>query len=277
MGFHNKKVIAEKMEIITRKWWFYVLLVGIPLFIPPYASKGYTPENWGDVISYTLAKAFIYEHGYLFPIFKILPVVLILSVIILKNKARAVFAAYLGCSYIFFGIGQSIAFSDKYGISIVMCNLVMFTIIAFFWFWEISAKKNNFSSIKWRADLLFIIPLAAFAFWAPVEIKTGQPDFSLVNSITNPAGVTFCMMTPLYLMFLMLYYPKINLPAFRVTCVIAIVVSLFNIIPDFFVLPKSYRWNGVLHLPLLILPVYGMIISFRKMAKHNFRNERPIT
>ncbi len=63
-----------KLERLTRKWWFFGLFVLIQ-FIPPYASKGYKIEEWGNVIQHALGNAIVHQYSDLYPIFKVIPII----------------------------------------------------------------------------------------------------------------------------------------------------------------------------------------------------------
>ncbi|RKY21198.1 MAG: hypothetical protein DRP62_08130 [Planctomycetota bacterium] len=137
-----------KLERITLKWWFFLLFVLIQ-FIPPYASKGYKfPEEWGSVISQAIGKAVIYSHSELYPIFKIIPIILLIGIIVLRNKVARLFSIYVSISYVLFAFGQSISVTEKYGVAICPINVIMFLAVAVFWIWEAVVLKNDFTFKK---------------------------------------------------------------------------------------------------------------------------------
>ena len=61
------------------------------------------------------------------------------------------------------------------------------------------------------------------------------------------------MMTPVYLAILYLHYPQINLVTLRVTGLAGIIIAVFNILMNFIMFPETLWWNGVLHIPLLMI------------------------
>ena len=61
----------KKLERITRRWWFYGLFVLMQFTIPPYASKGYRIEDWGNVIMHALSRAIVHQYSEIYPIFKV--------------------------------------------------------------------------------------------------------------------------------------------------------------------------------------------------------------
>lgn len=242
-------------------------------FVPPYASKGYQfPEQWSDVIMHSLRNAFIYSHSEIYPIFKIIPIVLIVSIIIFRNKVTRLFSIYAAISYVLFAFGQSIAVTDKYGVSICTINVLMFLIVAAFWLWEAVVLQNDLALTKRPIWRYWVVPLAVLAFWAPANPRSGLAAFSPASLFTNGAGVAFCMMTPVYVGLLTLCWPKVNLATLRVTSLVGFIIGLYNMQVNFIISPSTRWWNGVLHIPLLAISLYGLIISFKKPALQTTTN-----
>lgn len=88
-------------------------------------------------------------------------------------------------------------------------------------------------------------------------------DFNLAYLFINPAGLAFCTMTLVYLSILTLYRPKVNMATLRVTSLLGIIIGFWNMVVNFLMKPDVLWWNGVLHLPLMIVSIYAFILSFR--------------
>ena len=260
----NQGYQQGKLEWITRRWWFFGLFVLMQFTIPPYASKGYNfPEEWGDVIKHALSSPIVYSYSELYPVFKIIPIVLIVSIVIFRNKVVRLFAVYVSFSYMLFAFGQSIGLTEKYGVAICTLNLIMFPIVAAFWAWEAYVVKNDFTPTKLPIWRYWVVPLALLAFWYPLDLRTARPDFNPVYAFTNIAGAAFCMMTPVYVALLTLYWPKVNIAALRVTSLVGFIIGLYNMNLNFIMRPSTLWWNGVLHIPLLVISLYGLILSLK--------------
>ena len=252
-----------KLELITRKWWFFLLFVLLQFIVPPYASKGYNfPQDWGKVISHTLGHAIVYQHPQIYPIFKIIPIILLIGVFVFRNRLARLFALYVCFSYMLFAVGQNIAVTEEYGVSICTINVVMFLLAAALWAWEAVVLQNDFTLKKKPLWRYWVVPLAVLAFWAPAG--RGKPDFNPVYLFTNGAGTAFCMMTPVYVGLLTLYWPKVNMATLRVTSLVGFIISLYNMHLNFIVAPATRWWNGVLHIPLLAISLYGLILSLKR-------------
>lgn len=265
MRKENFEKIQEKLELVTRKWWFLLFFILFGTIVPPFVTKGFDPSKIGEIIPYLLSHALIKLCPLpLYIFFKIVPIVLIFILILYGNKISRVFSLYVGVTYLLFAVLQGIAITDKYGFGIVTGNFILMLIVAFFWFWEVFANKNNLTSQKLPIIRYWVVPLAFLAFWYPVNLESMKPDFNLAYLFTNPAGLAFCMMTPVYLGILTLYYPKVNIATFRVTSLLGIFIGFWNMVVNFLIKPDILWWNGILHFPLVFISMYALILSFRK-------------
>ena len=263
MKKENLEKIQGTLELITRKWWFLVLFILIGTITPPIVTKGFDPSKTGEIISYMLQNSLIKFCSPLYPVFKIIPIVLVFALILFGNQIGRIFSLYGGITYILFAFLQSIAITDKYGFGIVTGNFILMILVAIFWFWEASVNKNNLTPQKLPIIRYWIVPLAFLAFWYPVNLESMKPDFNLSYLFTNPAGLAFCTMTPVYLGILTLYYPKVNIATLRVTSLLGIIIGFWNIVVNFLIKPDILWWNGVLHLPLVFISIYAFILSLR--------------
>ena len=261
MNEEDIEKVQEKLESSTRKWWFYLLFVLIQ-FIPSFTSKGYDPWQTGEVIGIILQNAVISSLEMWYPIFKVKPVILVALMVLRRRWVTRWFNIYVGASYVLFAFLQHIAITEEFGFSIVISNLIMLLVVAAFWFWDVIVQKNDFITVKLPIKKYWVIPLAFLAFWYPLNPDTAMPDFNPIYLFTNAAGLTFCMMTSVYLAILILHYPKINKATLRVTGLAGIIIASYNILLNFFMYPDRLWWNGVLHIPLLMLS--GTALGIKK-------------
>lgn len=251
-------------ERITRRWWFYLLFVVLQFIIPPYASKGYKfPEEWGNVCLQAISNPIVSLSKYN-AVFKVIPVLLTISIIIIPRRASRFFGVYMAVSYILFALRPGIGETEKYGLVINGHWIIVSFIVAAFWFWEVIVNKNDFTVRKQALWKYWVAPLALLAFWYPLNRQTGLPDFNPVYLFTNGAGLAFCTMTPLYIGILTIYYPKVNLITLRVTSLVGLITAVNNMHLNFIAYPKTLWWNGVLHIPLLVISLYGLILSLKR-------------
>lgn len=83
---------------------------------------------------------------------------------------------------------------------------------------------------------------------------------SPVRLLTNEAGLTFCMMTPVVLAVLTLFHPTINPAVLRVSSFAGVLLGTANMIVWFAVESWGW-WMGVLHIPLVVLSIYAFVIA----------------
>ncbi len=145
MTRENVERIQKKLTTMTKKWWFFLLFLFIQ-FIPPFVSKGYDVSKTGEIIGNILNNAVISSLDFLYPIFKIIPILLIISIFLFKDRTINLFNVYVAISYVLFAFLQSVAFTEQHGLAIITSNLIMFLIVATFWFWEAIAKENDFTT-----------------------------------------------------------------------------------------------------------------------------------
>lgn len=103
----------------------------------------------------------------------------------------------------------------------------------------------------------------AHAYWHIIT-------YMLQVGYTIRDGLAFCLMTPVYVGLLTLYWPRVNIATMRVTSLVGLIIGLYNMYANFGINPGRTWWNGILHIPLLIISVYGLILSLKcpKGKKH---------
>jgi hypothetical protein len=206
----------------------------------------------------------VYQYPQIYPIFKIIPIILVIGIFVLRNKVARLFNICVSVSYVLFAIGQSIAVTEKYGVTICTINVVMFFMVAALWGWEAMVLQNDFTPVRIPIWRYWVVPLLLLAFWYPLNMQTAMPDFNPAYIFTNGAGMAFCLMMPLYVGLLTLYWPRVNIAVLRVTSLVGLIIGLYNMNLNFIVNPGRLWWNGVLHIPLVMISLYGLIISLKR-------------
>jgi hypothetical protein len=259
----NIKKVRSQLEQLTRKWWFFAAFLLLQL-LPPFAGKGLDHLGIGKFLAVHLMHNFMRTPmvEILYPVFKILPILLVLGIILFGNKVSRVFSVYAGLAYLFFNVLQNFSITPQYGLGILTQNLVTMSL----WFWEAYAKENNFKSVKATPAKILVVLLAFIAFWDPINPLTRGMDFNLIYLINNAGGLAFCMMTPVFLAVLIWFYPKVNIPLLRVNSLAGVIIGIFNVLVVF-ANPQLYWWFGVLHIPLFVLGVYGLKLGYSKKLK----------
>jgi len=248
-----------------RKWLYpviYVVFIIISM-LPLYAEKPYAPQDTQDVIINLLMVA-VKPYEFLAPVFHIATLIIGILIAVLQDKMSRVLAAYIGLNYLVIAFVQSFGNTEKYGFVVHTGALIAYLVLGITWI-TVAVRgdlRTSYKDVPWHFYIL--IPLALLVFWAPYD-TTIKPDFSPIRLLTSPDyGLTFCFTTPVFLLLLILFHPKVNTFAFRITAFNGFIYGLFNMTHFF---NPELRWMGVLHLPLVIISFYALILSALKKRK----------
>ena len=254
----------EKLEKASRKWWFFVILLAAQSVLLPIVSRNFDPQNVSNMVSVTLGNAVQTNLGNLNILFQSLSLLMLVLLIVFKNKVRTLFNAYVALSYTAFAFIQNIAVTELYGFSVVTVNFAMFLFVAYVWIRELFNPKNNydFSNFHWK--YIWMIIFALFAYICPFT-SHGEMDWNLAHFFTRNTATAFCLTTPLFLTILTLNLPRVNIVTYRVTAIIGVIIGLYNMM-NFF--NPHTVFLGVVHVPLLTISLYSAILSYKVAIKH---------
>ncbi|MFR2508716.1 hypothetical protein [Odoribacter laneus] len=248
----------ERIDYITRKWWFFVILVISQFLFLPYASKNFQVEQINTIIYTTLTNSIQLKISSYSVYFQILSLIILVLLIVLKNRMKLIFNLYVAVSYILFAFVQNIAITEKYGWSIVTVNVIMFLFVAYVWVIEILQSKNDYSFSPFQWKYSWMILLSLFAYLCP--LSADGFNFNPAHFVYKNSATAFCLTTPLFLTLMTLNIPRINIVTYRVTAIIGFIIGLYNMLSFL----NPYTINiGILHLPLLIISLYACLLSYR--------------
>lgn len=252
--------LQERLNRLTLKWWFYLLFL-LLFFLPSYTSLPFNAQNTPQLITAVLSDPLVYTYPVFFPLFKLIPLVLVIAILKFGNQAATLFFLYVTALITGLGIFQNTAVTEEYGLAIITGNVVVYLFVALAWMLELFNRNSDFSQPSHTARRYWVIPVALFALLGPVDETTYHLDFSLVTLLGNAMGLTLCTTLPLFMAVLILNHPRINLVTLRITGFAGIITALFNMLQWFLLNP--HYWLGALHLPLLSISAYGFWLSFR--------------
>ena len=253
------KVTDSSRTKPKRRRWLYpivYLLFVVICFLPVYAEKPYAPQDTQDVIL-NLLRVSIEPYKQFGPVFHIATLLIVALIVVFGNKMGRILAAYMGLDYLIIAIAQTMGMTEKYGFVIQTGSLITSVLLGITWI-VVAVRGTLEPSYKNVPSLRYLLlPLALLAFWSPYNGEV-QPYFNPVLLITSPDyGLTFCMTTPVFLFLLVLFYPKINAFAYRVTAFNGLLYGLLNMTHFF---SPQLRWMGILHLPLLIISLCALLL-----------------
>ncbi|MBN1581386.1 MAG: hypothetical protein JXA89_11855 [Anaerolineae bacterium] len=251
---------------VSSRKWFYPVVYGVLIvlsMLPPITQVAYDPRNAQDVIMSILMVSILpYQSwGWVFHIATL--GVIALAIFRPKIAGRAI-AAYFGLNYLLIAALQTNTMTEIYGFAVQTGALVATSLLGLLWLWVAWRDKlqASFQGIPpWRWVLL---PLAVLVFWSPISLSGNKvvPNFNPLLLLTSPDyGLAYCFLTPVFLFLLILFYPKVDAFAFRVTAFNGLLYGLFNLTHWF---DPDRVWMGVLHLPLLVIPLVALAMSTKQ-------------
>ena len=235
------------------------LLVFIAFFLPPITGKGIVmgPETAEVVFRVLFSSAGRYVE--LAASAHVIAVVLIFLLIGYGGRVGRLFNVFIAGDYILIAFLQSVATIEDYGLSIITSNLVIFLIVGIMWVEEVINPQNDFTFRKLPLWRYWPIPLAFLAFWFPAG-PGGQIDFNPLYLLTSDFGVAFCLTTPVVVAVLTLIYPQVNRKVLEVTCSAGVLYGIINLLMPVLFEPRAWWGNGVLHIPLFSISLYGLLL-----------------
>jgi len=246
---------------MNRKSLAILVAVALCTFLPPITSVPFpqedTPLVIREVISQTSA-----EYLWLSPVVHVATVVLLFLLYRYGQKMGRVVDAYFGILFLFFAFSQNIARTESYGLAVITGNLVMILTVGLFWMWEVFRPRNEYLFQRLPVWRYWVVPFAILAFWFPVNSDT-SPNLSPLLLLTSSFGVLFCPTTPVVIAILTLIFPTVNRPLLRVTSFVGLLMGLFNAM-SLFVMPGYTLWLLFLHTPLILISLYGLLISLQR-------------
>jgi hypothetical protein len=249
-------------RLVKQRKWLYPVLYATSFIIsmlPLYTEKPYNPQETQDVIINLLMVVTNPYKAYA-PIFHVLTLLMVALIAWIPAKFGRVWAGYMGLNYLIIAFVQTMGTTAQYGFVVHTGGIVMYGVLGLVWL--IVAYRNelqaSFRSLSWQQ--LILLPFALLAFWAPYVVSGNwvQPDFNpILLLVSSDYGLTFCFTTPIFLFLLILFFPQVNMLAYRITAFNGLLYGLFNITHWF---TPELRWMGFLHLPLLIISTYALIL-----------------
>lgn len=251
-----------RLDRLTRRAWLLIAIALLGSCVPVYAQQPFDPRLTSEVVFEVLSHPLTTYLRPFFPIFKLIPLALALWLWLKPAAASRWFSRYAGVNLLLIGVLQNSADTPSYGWVILTGNILLFGSVAGLWLWESRLQSSYFTVRPLWHRAWALLPLVLLAFWFPVAPGSLQPAFTINALLTNEAGLTGCMMLPFYTWFLLAIYPFVNPVLLRISGWVGVVIAVFNL-ATFFILKPQYAWLGILHLPLTVISVFALILSFR--------------
>ncbi|MCX8026115.1 MAG: hypothetical protein N3A60_13020 [Thermanaerothrix sp.] len=250
-----------RLDGLTRRLWLLVAVGLLGSCVPIYAQHPFDPRQTSEVVFEVLSHPLTASLAPLFPLFKLIPLALGIWLWFKPASARRWFSLYAGLNLLLISVLQNSANTPSYGWVILSGNILLFGSVAALWLWESGRAGSDFSiRPPWRWTWA-LVPLVLLAFWFPVAPGSLRPAFTPSTLMANEAGLTGCMMLPFYTWFLLAVYPAVNPVLLRMSGLVGLVIAGFNLV-TFFILKPQFAWLGILHLPLTVIALLALVLSF---------------
>lgn len=244
-----------KMKFNIKKILLIIVCV-LPIVVPPYCTQNFSFSSWGDIIIYTLLNAITFDLKEITLYTQITMSIVFILLITLRNKFGKLFTFIVALSFLFYAVTQNIAVSQEYGLSIVISNFITMLLVSIGWFYELFTSKTKYTFRNINRKNFYLIIVAIFCFWWPLNLDTAQPNFALSGFFYSMSSISFCPMTPIFLIILILCKPSINLVTYKITAIGGIVIGFFNMVTIFH--PSSF-YSGLYHIPLFAISIYAFL------------------
>lgn len=228
-------------------------------FLPVFAVLPFPQQDSSLVIKEVLMKTSA-AYLWLSPVVHVVTVALLVALVLYGSKIGRIADAFFAILFLFIAFSNHIAVADTYGLAVVTGNLVPVLIVGLFWVWEVYKPKNDYVFKRLAAWKYWVLPFAFLAFWSPIDARL-NPDFNPLLLLNSFFGVMYCPTTPVIVALLTLIYPRVNAQVLRVTSFVGLIIGLFNIM-SYFTMPGYTLWNLILHIPLVLISLYGLVIPF---------------
>ena len=244
--------------------WFKIILT-LLIFVPGYSQIPYAQIDTTSVIASVLARPLIVSIPWLLPVFKLLLLCVTIMPFVFKEKAEKAVVGYYIVILVIVGVFQNTAQTEAYGFVWLFGNtLIQFAVLGFC-IYDLIKGKSTIQKQYFNRKRCWIIPLMLLAYLMPYAVSdagTAIPAFNS-NVFYNESGVTYCMITPVIVGIMLLFSKGIHKPTLSIVSYVGFIFGLLNIATWFGARRESW-WMGILHLPLVVVALYGLIIAHKE-------------
>lgn len=248
-----------KAKPISHRWWFRLALV-VCFFVPAIVAVPYDPAETAVVVAAVLQDPLANAVPSLLPIAKILLLVAAVLPVLGRPGAGRVLLGYYAGILLVIAFLQNMAITAQFGFSWLVGNTVVQLVVAAWCAADAVTGRTRLRRADLRWGRLWLLVPMAVALLMPYGVADGQIVPSFATVLSNEAGVTYCMITPVVLGTLLLFPDGVNRSTLAVASFIGLGFGVLNLVVWFGLNPSDW-WMGVLHLPLVSIAVFGLAQS----------------
>jgi len=250
--------------MLERKKLLFLIILLLSFFIPPFTSVSVPAEDSSLVIRDVLIQTSV-AFLWFSPVVHVAVVILFIALFQFGSRVGRIADAFFGILFIFLAISNHVAVTESYGFTVIIGNLIPILMVGLFWLWEVLKSQNEYVFQRLPVWRYWVLPFAFLSFWFPINVDL-SPNFSPLLLLTSQFGVMYCPTTPVIIALLTLIYSRVNKFLLLVTSLVGFIMGLFNAI-SLFTMPGYTLWNFILHIPLILISIYGLLIT--RIVKNN--------
>jgi hypothetical protein len=272
MALTNDMAVAQAPKLaLSQHWWFRLLLLVGALFIPPITEVRFASADTSKLIAAVLSHPLIVEVSALLPLAKVLLLLALLCAFRWRQAAPQILLGYYVVALVVTGVLQNMGHTDVFGFAWLTGNTFIMLVLAVQCAWEVlQLRATPEPFVLPHRRLWVLVPMAA-AFLMPYQLdrlETVRPYLGF-GVLTNEAGLTYCMITPVIIGALVLFARQVSSATLSLVSFVGLYFGIVNLLTWWVLNPQDW-WMGVLHLPLVILASYGLVVAHTEQRRSTY-------
>lgn len=240
---------------VTHRWWFRALLL-VLFTLPAITEFPYDPANTTVVIQAVLTEPFVMTFPELLPPAKLLLGVTVILPFLGVAQAGRLLLGYYTSILLVVSVLQNMAHTESWGFVWLLGNTVVQSVVVFWCVLDVAQHRSRLTILQ--PDRLWLLVPMLLALLMPYAVRDGAAVPAWHTMVVNEAGVTYCMITPLILGTMLMFPAGADHRTLSVASFVGMIFGLINLVVWFGLASHSW-WMGVLHLPLVVIAIFGLI------------------
>jgi hypothetical protein len=237
------------------------------LFLPFMSDISYPAEETSRVVLEVMGTSFASRVAPVLPLAKLALLAVAASPFLARRDVARVVLGYYGVVLVPIGFFQNMSVLTTYGFVWMYGNTLVDLLVASRCAIDLVQGRTRVDGTRLRRARLWLLVPMALALLGPYAADAAGnvvPDFGRAL-LASDSGVTYCMVTPVVLGTLLLFPDGVDEDTLSYLAFVGLAFGAMNLLTCFVMVPASW-WMGVLHLPLVLTSVLGLVEARRKRA-----------
>ena len=250
---------SRRPKPLSHRIWFRIL-VAVCFVIPAIVSLPFGPVETPAVVRAVLEDSYVVSVLALLPVAKAALLMAAALPFLGVRWSGRFLLGYYAAILIVVAFLQNMADTERFGYAWLIGNTLAQLVVAAWCILDVVPERTTLHRENLRPRRLWLLAPMALAFLMPYTIGAGRVEPSLASVLSNEAGVTYCMITPVVLGVLLIFPDGVDRRTLSVASFVGLIFGLINLAVWFGLNPQDW-WMGVLHVPLVLTAVYGLAES----------------